>query len=204
MIMPTFKAMMSRYLFNRDTPPDDLVDESLIRGCSEIGAPVLVDANDFMVNGGGRFMSVARFNMVRRFLSGDDYSPLQAGRSYTTSEIFSAYGIENKFGLEQYYYGLSDPDYMDRAFVFGSSEFKINDDAKFVVNADGTREIKNIQVVPVDDNFDFESTDGLAAKFNEYYGPQLDPSHIGRKVPIEFTGSVSLAYDLSSVDLAGC
>lgn len=86
MSMLTFKIIMSRYLFNRDAPPGDLVDESLIRGRSEIGTPVLVDANDFMVNGGGRFMSVARFNIVRRFLSGDDYSPIQAGKSYSTRE----------------------------------------------------------------------------------------------------------------------
>lgn len=52
MSMPTFKTIMSRYLFNRDAPPSDLVDESLIWGGSEIGAPVFVDANDFMVNEG--------------------------------------------------------------------------------------------------------------------------------------------------------
>lgn len=72
MSMPTIEQIVSRYLFNQDTPPANLKDESLIRAENALGDPVLVDMNEFMTTGAGRFAGVERFNFVRNFLGAHD------------------------------------------------------------------------------------------------------------------------------------
>lgn len=208
MTTPTIDQIVSRYLFNQDSPPSNLKDESLIRPAGQVGDPVLVDMNEFMTTGGGRFAGVERFNFVRNFLGGHDDKYLGAGASlppgtYTTSQLLSAYGIapaDSFLAVSQYYNGINDSDYALRAYVFGSCQFRINDDAVFYVNPDGSREIADICVEPVNDNFDYESTDGLASITNYLTRDQIDPSGIGRQVPIEFTGSVSDKLVLNGED----
>lgn len=103
--------------------------------------------------------------------------------------------------MQQVYNGIYDSDFADRAYIFNSSTFKINDDALFYVNEDGTRNITNICVEPINDNFDYESTSLPAQLTNWLTKDQIDPSGIGRQVPIHFTGTVSSRYDFSSEDV---
>ena len=80
--------------------------------------------------------------------------------TYTATQLLDFYNVpqdKRRVGIQQYYLGLGDADYIDRAYVFGSSDFEINSEARFIVNADGSREILDIAVAPVADNFDFDS-----------------------------------------------
>ncbi|WP_338847538.1 putative Ig domain-containing protein [Massilia sp. W12] len=89
---------------------------------------------------------------------------------------------------------------MNRAYVFGSSEFEINPEAKFIINPDGSREINDIAVIPVNDNFDF-SSDALPARITNFMTEsRIDPSKIGRTVPIIFTGKVKSTDVLTGED----
>ena len=156
MTMPAINNVVSRYLFNTDTPPSNLTNESIIRNEGQQGDRISVDANEYMTTGGGRFAGVERFNFVRNFLASNDYKGILPAGVYTTSELLVAYGItDNLLAVQQYYQGVYDSDYAQRAYVFGSGNYKINDDALFYVNENGTREISNICVVPVDNDFDY-------------------------------------------------
>ena len=164
--------------------------------------PALVDANEYMTSGGGRFVKVENFNYVRNFLAATDYpgKTLAAG-TYTRDQLLAAYGIgAGVLGTKQYFLGMNDADYIDRAYVFGSGEFEINADAKFVINADGSREILDIAVVPRNDNFDFTSTSVPAQITNALTESRIDPSGIGRSVPIIFTGTVANKVSLTGED----
>ncbi|WP_277420393.1 calcium-binding protein [Xanthomonas bonasiae] len=199
--MPTINQIVSRYLFNADVPPSNLADEALIRDAGQKGGQVDVDANEYMTTGAGRFAGVERFNFVRNFLAGNDYKGSLAPGVYTTSELLAAYGItDNLLAVQQYYQGVYESDYSERAYVFGSGNYKINDDAVFYVNENGTREIDNICVVPVDNDFDYESTNWLATVTNGLTEGEIDPSGIGRTVPIHFTGTVTQRYSFSAED----
>lgn len=60
-------------------------------------------------------------------------------------------------------------DYAERVYVWGSVIFEIADSVKFVVNADGSREIRDFAVIPMEylterEIFDFESGSVLAQR----------------------------------------
>ncbi|MCZ8066492.1 MAG: calcium-binding protein [Microcystis sp. LE17-20D] len=78
-------------------------------------------------------------------------------------------------------------DYAERVYIYNSQRFKISDSAKFVVKADGTREIQNFYVEPLQDNFDFVGGGIFASIGNAILEPLIDPSKIGRTVNINFT-----------------
>ncbi|HEX8620614.1 MAG TPA: calcium-binding protein [Allosphingosinicella sp.] len=79
---------------------------------------------------------------------------------------------------------------MDRAYIFNHSSFHLSDDTVFVVGVNGELSIENLRIIPEDDNFDFVSS-GIAQYLNDLVlQPVIDPSKIGRKVLIHYTGNV--------------
>ncbi|WP_272493077.1 calcium-binding protein [Atopomonas sediminilitoris] len=208
MTLPTIEQIVSRYLFDTDVPPSNLKDAALIRPAGVAGTAIQVDMNEFMTAGAGRFVGVERFRYVRNFLGGHDDAYLGAGQKlaagvYTRDQLLKAYGKSPDDGVlavSGYYQGVLDSDYAERAYIFGSGEYQINNDALFYVNEDGSREIVDICVEPKNDNFDYEGG-GFLAKFTNYLTKdQIDPSGIGRQVPIVFTGAVSQKLALVGED----
>lgn len=195
MAMPTAEEIICLYLYGQETPPEDLKTESLIRDTDNSGATYYLNKNEFMTTGGGRFVKVENFKYVRNFLGANDAEYIKTNLQpgiYTRDELIEIYQIgSGKLDGSQYYLGIDDPDYMDRAYVFGSMKFEINKDAKFIINSDGSREVLDIAVVPVDDNFDYISTSTSAQVTNWLTKERIDPSGIGRTVQIKFTGDVA-------------
>ena len=191
MAMPTAVEAVSMYLFGQKYPPADLKTDALIRPLGKGTDPLIVDKNEYMTTGGGRFVKVENFRYVRNFLAATDYPGVSlAPGVYTRDQLLQAYQKEGKLSAWQYYLGVQDDDYSDRAYVFGSTDFEIVPDAKFIVNPDGSREIVDIAVQPMADNFDYESSNAVAAITNWLTKDRIDPSGIGRTVPIEFSGTV--------------
>ncbi|WMR30454.1 calcium-binding protein, partial [Metapseudomonas otitidis] len=208
MSLPTIEQIVSRYLFDKDVPPGNLKDDALIRPKGATGTAIQVDMNEFMTAGAGRFVGVERFKYVRNFLGGHDDAYLGTGKKlaagvYTRDQLLKAYGKNPDDGVlavSGYYQGVLDSDYAERAYIFGSGEYQINKDALFYVNEDGSREILDICVEPRNDNFDYDGG-GFLAQFTNYLTKdQIDPSGIGRQVPIQFTGSVSQKLVLAGED----
>lgn len=202
MSIPTAKEILSWYLYGQSTPPapDDLRDDQFIRPTGIDGPSITVNSADYMRNGGGRFVGIGNFNFVRNFLEGSDYTNARVNPGvsslapgvYSTANLLNSYGIaDGNIGVSQYFLEPTAADFKDRAYVFGSTAFRINTDARFIVKADGTREIQNIGVIPVDDNFDFKSDSPPALLTNFFTETRIDPSGIGRKVPIKFIGPIT-------------
>ncbi|KEQ01524.1 Hemolysin-type calcium-binding repeat (2 copies), partial [Snodgrassella alvi SCGC AB-598-J21] len=206
--------ILARYLWNQETAPSpsELVDDKWIRDASAKGDALMIDAQEYMTHGGGRFVSAADFELFKNFFS----SEFSAG-SYDFISMWNILKPEKpldpkisndekvkKFtrAISQYESGIGSSDYLTRAFIFGSTSFTIDfDSIKFVVKADGTREIQGLKIIPCEDNFDFDSSNAAANNFNKGFKEKIDPSGIGRTVPIQFTGDVS-AVTVTDKDFA--
>ncbi|WLT01800.1 calcium-binding protein [Snodgrassella alvi] len=206
--------ILARYLWNQETAPSpsELVDDKWIRKASAKGDALMIDAQEYMTYGGGRFVSAADFEFFKDFFS----SKFSAG-SYDFISMWNILRAENPINSEmsndekverftkaisQYTTGIGSSDYLTRAFIFGSTSFTIDfDSIKFVVKADGTKEIQGLKIIPCEDNFDFDSKNGVANYLNEDFKKVIDPFEIGRTVPIKFTGDVS-AVTVTDKDFA--
>lgn len=154
---------------------------------------VEIDKNWFMTKGGGRFMHIARFGVVRNFLAKKDHvyktslpvPPKGQMSVYDTNRIFNAYNVlgpRRRFGLKQYEYDLNSNDFTDRCEVFGSSKFAINAGAQFIIRDDGTRETHSIWVEPVKDDYDYESSSWEAKVSNTLTESVIDPGKLAGKL----------------------
>ncbi|WP_323127639.1 calcium-binding protein [Acinetobacter rathckeae] len=124
-----------------------------------------------------------------------------ASENVIDNEYKVAQGI---LGLTNYNLDIDSSDYLQRSYVFGSMQFTLSDDTKFIIDESGQPRIENLRVVPIDDNFDYESRDGLAGKTNRITEPFIDPFKIGRQVELKYDQSTKdrlQAYDLTSANL---
>lgn len=192
------------YLYGQSAPPANLVDEALIRP-SNATSTATQDVAIFMSSGAGRFATGASFDLVSNFFSTDSSTgqfnyTLPPG-TYSKAQLANMWGVKY-YGLILRQQNLDDgkSDYGERTYIWNSGEFKIDDGAQFIVDANGSRKISNFAVIPTGpDNFDFESNDIIAGNFNAALQNDVDPSGIGRKVIIQFTGAVQTkTYDASS------
>ena len=204
----TVEQILARYLWNQDNAPStaEKIDDKWIRNSEDLGDPIIIDANEYMQQGGGRFVSAYEFKMFREFFSKE----LKAG-SYGFVEMWNMLKPEEeqiKFGdiislnaalkqltksVSQYTTGIGSNDFVTRAFVFGSTSFTFDyKSIQFIVNPDGTKELRGLKIYPLEDNFDFEGGTWYADIFNFINQNiiDIDPNHIGRKVPIKFSGEV--------------
>jgi hypothetical protein len=150
---PTLQEIISQYLYAQRILPENLLDDRLIR---DQNAETTIDVNiaDFMTTGAGRYVDVANFLAVRKFLAGEYADKFEAGE-YKTIDFFAKVldksveyirgnPVQTYLGVVNYYLDVDSPDYIDRSYVFGSMQFKINADARFIVGDDGTFKIENI------------------------------------------------------------
>ena len=207
--LPTLESITSLYLYGSETPPNDLTSDNLIRPpleeMEEKGNLVKknVNINEFM-EGPGRFVTPGDFPFIKKFFAkkyfSSEYSTLIKPGRYTKKEIFDIFNITSlKEKIETQtagLYGDGKDDFIERAYIWNTMAFQINDDAVFVVNKDGTRTIENFAIIPYrngtkpHDNFDFEG--GFFSNLvNSYLKSQIDPSGIGRKVNIFIDGDVN-------------
>ena len=204
----TVEQILARYLWNQDNAPStaEKIDDKWIRNSEDLGDPIIIDANEYMQQGGGRFVSAYDFKMFSDFFSKE----LKAG-SYGFVEMWNMLKPEKeqiKFGdiislnaalkqltrsVSQYEKGLGSDDFVTRAFVFGSTSFTFDfKSIQFIVNPDGTKELRGLKIYPLEDNFDFVGGTWYADIFNFIHRTviDIDPNRIGRKVPIKFSGEV--------------
>ena len=178
-----------------------------------------------MKNGAGRYATAADFKMLENFFKA---SNLPARNTpYSFDEIGNKiYGIErfnswkNGFysttpgkgftvAISQYGIDTSSSDYVERAFIFGSTQVVVTPDdlrkLQFFVRPDGSREIRNLRITPKDDNFDFiggsssQDASGRMLKMmvdtaNAGFKKAIDPKGIGRSVPLVYTDTDKLPF----------
>ena len=194
--------MLSKYLWNQTKAPSpsELNDDRFIRENNVKGTPLNIDTNTYMQTGPGRFVSAADVPLFQDFFNAD----LTPG-TYTHAEIWKKLRptvkiVQNSYtkDVSQYYTGIGSPDYVTRAFIFGSTKFTIDlSQVKYVVSESG-KHIQNVKFLPTQllsdlpehkENFDFEGGGKLINFINSHFKKVIDPSGIGRLVPIEFTNA---------------
>ena len=189
MALPTAEEITNLYLYGTKNRPNDLLDPSIL--AQRNGASINVDVVEYMAIGAGRFVNAANFEVVNKFFNTPGLQP----GSYTKTQLFQQFGIAyGGYTVQQLYLGTGDSDYAERTYIWGTTKFKIVDDAVFVVKPDGSREIQNFAIVPdsngpngVYDDFDFQG--GPASNIgNAALEPVIDPSGIGKTVTLNFTG----------------
>ncbi len=217
----TVDRVLSHYLWNSPTPPK--YEQMAASITDSTRTAIKIDAIDYMKNGAGKYASAADFKMFEKFFDTGKLSTRE--KPYSFEEIGNLlYGsgengfekIKNGFvnsgfnvDVSQYVTATSSADYVERAFIFGSTKVTVTKEdiekLQFVVHADGSKEIRNLRITPKNDDFDFvggDSASGLTAQakkavvdtFNAVFKATLDPKDIGKTVPIEYTDTDKLAY----------
>jgi Ca2+-binding RTX toxin-like protein len=200
----TSAFITNMYLYANTIKPKNLLIDSVIRKPDVKDAyqsTIEVDMASFMKDGPGRFANGSQSKIVMEFFKTNNsfIKPKQYGvyQEYTKDEIIKIlFGkvdavtqTASNIRLQQYDFTDTKNDLGERTYVWGSSGFTISKDAIFVIEADGTRHIKNYAIHALDDNFDFTSGNPLTQFGNNLIlGNKIDPSRIGRTVKIAMTG----------------
>lgn len=184
------ETMTNLYLWGVENPGGDLVTDWYLRdpGTRTV---IIMDAASYMVTGPGRFAHGCNIDVVSDFMNGGRVADTGRRQVYNVADLLKKDEKAN-LALVQYDFTDSVDDYVDRAYVYGSGSFKVSGDARFVVEADGTRHIEGYALWPFDDNFDFDSNDYYTKLVNSILEEKIDPWHIGRRVDIEFDNKGSI------------
>ncbi|MFT4148551.1 MAG: hypothetical protein QM656_00005, partial [Paracoccaceae bacterium] len=192
-------TIMSLFLYGTLSPPAALYDriktESYITSLTSVAnQPVVVlniNAGDYLTTGAGRFARAAEFQLVQAFFAGTNNLDTLAAGTYSYSEL-NTMGFENNLEIQQVYRSDGGGDDATRPFIYNNTSFRLNEDGLlFVVNADGTRELQNVQVRAYDDNFDFEGGSLASWWYNFWHASSFDPYGIGTRIEFDYDNSAS-------------
>ncbi|WP_308905622.1 calcium-binding protein [Neisseria mucosa] len=216
----TIDRVLSHYLWNKSIPPRREDMQSAATDANRM--PINIDATSYMQNGAGRYASAVDFKMVEKFFTEKNLPAKLQPYSFTeivdliyhkddAVRIKKLPNSKNGFTVSISQYGIdtSSSDYVERAFIFGSTQVTVTkadiDKLQFFVRTDGSREIRNLRITPKDDNFDFiggsssQDASGRMLKMmvdtaNAGFKKVIDPKGIGRAVPLIYTDTDKLPF----------
>ncbi|WP_455252069.1 calcium-binding protein [Neisseria sp.] len=216
----TIDNVLSRYLWNSPIPPKR--EDMELSVTHEKRFPIRINAVDYMKNGAGKYASATDFKMFENFFKAGNlparekpYSFDEIGNKLYTDfterqrVMFGPKGNGFTVAVSQYGIDTSSSDYVERAFIFGSTQVTVTkadiDKLQFFVRPDGSREIRNLRITPKDDNFDFiggsssQDASGRMLKMmvdtaNAGFKKAIDPKGIGRSVPLVYTDTDKLPF----------
>ncbi|NEQ40080.1 MAG: VWA domain-containing protein [Okeania sp. SIO3I5] len=230
------------YLYGQETTPTNLADESLIRPEPPDPLPsdidiikIPIDATQFM-DTVGRFAIGSQFELVQRFFYEDGDTLFELGPEGTVIPVIleweefykpgtykKAQLARDEFNMDSFGWTMQHlnwrdetDDYAERTYLYNTQEYKISDDALFIVETDGTKRIENFAIEPREvaeedpdnldtdrDNFDFDGGSPLTNIGNAILKPNVDPSGIGRTVYFDYVNEDSIpevTYDREAYD----
>ena len=151
---------------------------------------ITIDKMAYM-QGPGRFANPSQIKIIEAFMNpwmhpiSNEIPPGE----YTKDQMRKIMGMpnfpENTHSYHQAWYSDHISDRMERTYIWGTTQIKINDEAKFIVESNGNRYIKNFALEPMKDNFDFQGN-WLSNLANGYLESKLDPHRIGKTVQLIF------------------
>ena len=216
----TIDRVLSHYLWNKSIPPRREDMQSAATDANRM--PINIDATSYMQNGAGRYASAVDFKMVEKFFTEKNLPAKLQPYSFTeivdliyhkddAVRIKRLPNSKNGFTVSISQYGIdtSSSDYVERAFIFGSTQVTVTkadiDKLQFFVRPDGSREIRNLRITPKNDNFDFiggsssQDASGRMLKMmvdtaNAGFKKVIDPKGIGRAVPLIYTDTDKLPF----------
>jgi hypothetical protein len=198
----TVENITNQYLYGTLETPS-LVTKRLRDLPADAVTELKVDAVTYMGPGGpGRYALPAGASIIASFFDGSLSSSLGItdanGVTRLTVEqllsIDSSYVSQTSYTINQYIIDPASDDYMDRAYIWGSTSFTLTKSTTFVWAPSGLS-IENAAVLPFDDNFDFISDNPFADIVNGVLKTLIDPYSIGRTVNLVFDEASKNAWE---------
>ena len=196
------RVKTSAYIQSLPTIPVDGQQVSVVK--------LQIDGNDMMTNGAGRFARLSQFEVVRDFFETDS---LPAG-SYTYDQIIDELhkkqifdtSYDDSLTIKHSNRGDANDLTAERAYIFQNSSYLFgqrpqnSSSLRFVIAANGDREIQNAEIRPFDDNFDFTGGGFLSDIFNASVGGTIDPYDIGIRVEFDYDTSTIVQQTYTEAD----
>ena len=149
-------------------------------------APVPVDMSWYMSEGPGRFYHPGMFSIVNDVVNSRKLVP----GAYDLWKLAPKNKDDPavKATISNYVQAPLSADYRTRALVFGNESAGIS--GQVIVNQDGSKIFKGIEIKPLDTNFDFEHNTGnhLLEAAREVARRYYDPGSQGIKYEIPYRG----------------
>lgn len=203
----TLKNLISYYLYGTVDKPDDY--EARLRpdvtATNYASTKLQIDAPDFMANGPGRYANLSQVPLIQVMLNEPSEIPSYlaqynlSGRTVFTVADLRAGGLplsDIEMSLSQYQMDTGSSDYVSRGYIWSSELFKLNDDAIIDLSDPANPVIKNVNLRPFNDNFDYFSSNPAIQVSNLSSMNTVDPYAIGRTVEFDFE-------DLDAITKAG-
>ncbi|MFM2343650.1 MAG: hypothetical protein RLZZ210_258 [Pseudomonadota bacterium] len=162
------------------------------------GRNLTVDA-DYYMKTAGRFASPSQIKILDVFFNHwmhKDSTNIPAGE-YTKEQMQKILKLENipenSHKFHQAMYADNKDDRIERAYIWGTTSIKISNNARFVIEPNGNRYLKNFALVPMEENFDFQGN-WLSNIANQLFLQNaVDPNNQGKTVFIKFyNGNIKL------------
>jgi hypothetical protein len=145
--------------------------------------PVDVDMSWYMEDGPGRYYHPGMFPVLDQIIDNRNLAP-------GTYELAKLAADEDALKARVSHYGtdVRSTDYPLRAVAFGNESARIS--GEVVVNPDGPKVFRKIEIKPLDTNFDFEhNTKNPLIEGSRAVGRQVfDPDGYGSKYEIQYRG----------------
>lgn len=189
----TYESVLNLYLYGDFTMPPIIEDRLRPDGPN---ASVTVDVDPYM-NSNGLYARPARAQVIQDFFAGSIDRSLGVTDIHGVTKLslaaYTAYmrlsdpnWNGGRFVVNNYTTGIGANNYAERAAIWGSSLYSIDDSAIFTWSANGDLSINGLAVRPEDDNFDFIGSTAYANAYNAVTEPIVDPYRIGRMVNFSF------------------
>jgi Ca2+-binding RTX toxin-like protein len=163
--------------------------------------PLSLSMSDYLNTGAGRYAKPSEAQLIKAFFADAvSATPVLANGTYTVASLATSLGLTPspgllRFNVSQYTTDPSSSDFIERAYIFGSTGFEIADTVTFNVNS-GTYTVNNLEVLARQDNFDFQSSNPIATTANFFLNQAFDPYGLipvvgSNTVPVDiiYTGS---------------
>ena len=183
-------------MYGTTTPSSD--PNTYIRpdAISSAPTPISFSMLDYLTTGAGRYAKPSEAPLIKAFFNNAaSTTPVLANGTYSVATLVAALGIPllpepRVFNVSQYTTDPSSSDFIERAYVFGSTGFEIADTVTFTVNG-GNYTVNNLEVLARRDNFDFQSSSSIASTANAFLNNALDPYGL---IPV--VGSTTVPVDI--------
>lgn len=156
---------------------------------------------DYMSTGAGRYALASEAPLMRAFFNDGLVLPTLADGTYTAAQVRSLLGLSAadgslRFDQSQYTTDALSADFIERAYVFGSTGYIVAEAGLTFRVAGGSYSVDNVEVRAFDDNFDFQSSNPIASTANAFLNAAFDPyglipqvGGVTTSVEIRYTGS---------------
>ncbi len=135
---------------------------------------------EYLTTGAGRYALPADAPLIRSFFNDSLLLPTLVDGTYSAQQVRNLLKLtvdegSLEFSVSQYWTDPLSSDFMERAYVFGSTSFLVKESGLLFKVSGGSYSVESVEVRAYNDNFDFQSSNPIAATANVLLNQALDP-----------------------------